>query len=277
MSWLSNFLVRNYVRRYGRPELQSKGKKHLTRLLMAYGYGEYHVGSNHDETRIVEKVLRRFDPKILVDVGANAGNYSRCLLESFPRSRVYSFEPLSIPFGNLMQLSDEFVNRHTAINAGVGNEETRREIFFDPDSTEHASFSSEVTQVPYVTNSQLQMIDVVTLDGYFQDRLSGETIDFIKIDTEGFESEVLAGSRMIIAQHKPMAIQLEFNWHHMFRGHSLFMLSQALPGYTVFQFVPGGLAQRDPKDPFSNIYVYSNFLFIDSDLVPEIQADDLKV
>ena len=51
-------------------------------------------------------------------------------------------------------------------------------------------------------------------------------VDLIKIDTEGYEMNVLKGSRNFIS--KPKFIQIEFNWHQLFTNNSLIDFSKEL-------------------------------------------------
>jgi hypothetical protein len=131
--------------------------------------------------------------------------------------------------------------------------------------TAHASFSEEVKNVSYVRNEKSQEIEVVSLDSYFA-KHSISQIDFIKIDTEGFEYEVLRGAQNIIAQFQPQLIQIEFNWHQLFKGQTLFAFANLLQGYTPFQMLSDRLEKRDPKDSLSNMYQFSNFVFVRNDL-----------
>ena len=48
-------------------------------------------------------------------------------------------------------------------------------------------------------------------------------IDLIKIDTEGFELEVLKGAEKTIKKLKPTYIQIEYNWHHLFKNINLYL------------------------------------------------------
>ena len=132
--------------------------------------------------------------------------------------------------------------------------------------TAHASFSKNVQNVPYLNIELTKKIQVVSLDEYFKDKSQYE-IDFIKIDTEGFEFEVLSGAKNLIKTKKPKAIQIEFNWHQMFRGQTLFSFSEILNDYSPFQMLSNDLILRDPKDPYSNIYHFSNFVFIRNDFL----------
>ena len=87
-------------------------------------------------------------------------------------------------------------------------------------------------------------------------------IDFIKIDVEGFEAEIVEGAKKTFAIIKPKFIQMEFNLHQMFRNTSLNFFAEKLSDYTVYQLVPNGWVKRDPKDPLVNIYCFSNFVFV---------------
>lgn len=267
MSWLSNFLTRKYTERYGRVDLQARNRKNIYRALRAYGYNnDVDIGTDAEDVVLQQLLAQGAGAGIMVDVGANVGKYSKKLLETFPQAQVHAFEPLRNTFVALEGLAQEHGARFTPVHAGVGAENGELELQFSDGAETHASFSNEATEVPYVENAQRELIDVVTLDSYFDGPLDGKTIDLIKIDVEGFEYEVLQGAQRVIAQHRPRVVQLEFNWHHMFRGHSLYMLSALLKGYDVFQLVPGGIAPRDPKDPLSNLFMFSNFVFIRSDL-----------
>lgn len=106
---------------------------------------------------------------------------------------------------------------------------------------------------------------MITLDSYFLGRRDIPAIDFLKIDTEGFEYEVLLGSQGVLEKLSPKVVQIEYNWHQLFRSQSLYSLSLLLPNYQAYQMLPGRLAKRDPRDPLSNIFYFSNFLFVRKD------------
>lgn len=87
-------------------------------------------------------------------------------------------------------------------------------------------------------------------------------VDLIKIDTQGFQAEVFEGAARVISEIRPRLIQMEFNWHQMFRSKTLNDFAEMLPGYDVYQLLPDGWVQRDPRDPLSNVYQFSNFGFV---------------
>jgi len=79
---------------------------------------------------------------------------------------------------------------------------------------------------------------------------------------------VLLGAKSLISQRRIKFIQLEYNWHQLFRKHTLFNLGLLLKKYDLYQLLPfgKGLVKRDIKSPETNIFHYSNFVFIRNDI-----------
>ena len=99
-------------------------------------------------------------------------------------------------------------------------------------------------------------------------------IDLIKIDTEGFELEVIKGAKETIKKKLPKYIQIEFNWHQLFKGQTLYNFSEHLEKYDLFQILPYGndLVKVDPNRPETNIYHLSNFVYIRKDISKSFNA-----
>ena len=232
--------------------------------LRARGYNNFQNNRVSGEARFLSTVLKKMRPTICLDVGANVGEYSRLMLES-TAAAVYAFEPLPSAFTGLSKLRNKFGSRFVAVNKGVGAANELLQIHFSADATEHASFSLEAKNIPYVRNELSQEIEVITLDSFLASSPEIKAIDFLKIDTEGFEFEVLLGAKEALARQPPKMVQIEYNWHQLFKAQSLYSFSRLLSDYQVFQLLPNRLARRDPKDPYSNIYHFSNFVFVRND------------
>lgn len=271
MSVLVSGLSKIYLLVFGSRMLQKANDALLAFTLRARGYNNFTDARVSGEQFFVSKVLSRMDPKVCIDVGANVGTYSLRLLAT-TNARVYAFEPLSEPFSHLTKLKHKFGERLVAVNKGVGSKDEILTMHFNPAATEHASFSVEAKDVPYVRNQLAQDIEVVMLDTFFLDNCDREGLDFLKIDTEGFEYEVLLGAQRTIARHKPKMIQIEYNWHQLFKRRTLYSFATLLAGYQVFQMLPNRLVRREPKDPYSNIYLFSNFVFVRDDLVHTVET-----
>jgi FkbM family methyltransferase len=255
-----------YVKLFRRKPLRRLNNFVLKAALRARGYDNYLSHEESGEAYFVNDVLSRLEPKVCVDVGAHVGSFAATLLAACRDSKVYSFEPLQAPFEQLSRLGRGHPGRLMAVNKGVGERVETLKIHYNDSATSHASFSEAVSDVPYLDNDRSADIDVVSLDHYFLVEEQVDCVDFIKIDTEGFEYEVLKGARDVLKKYKPKAIQIEFNWHQLFRTQTLLSFAQMLPDYAVYQMLPDALVMRDPKDPMSNIYLFSNFVFVRNDL-----------
>jgi FkbM family methyltransferase len=216
-------------------------------------------------------------PKLCVDVGANVGSYSRYILEN-SSAHVFAFEPLPQSFEALRLLGSEFPSRVSMFDVGLGDCDTDLELFFGSENSELASFSPEVNQIDYVGASNVNKVwvQMKKLDYFLEDmKQYSSDIDLLKIDTEGFEWEVLLGSAESIQQLQPRYVQIEFNLHQLLKGKTIYSFSSLLPGYRIFQMLPykQGLVERSKIDALANVFLYSNFVFIR----PDINLDRARI
>jgi FkbM family methyltransferase len=246
-------------------------------VLAERGLGYHHCcdPARSGELDLIRRIART-NPSWCIDVGANVGDYSAALLSSSGAS-VIAFEPLPAAYKRLGGLRERYANRFFAFDVGLGQNAGVLELRYPSDESVLASFSSAIKDVPYVKTQRLltHRVQVVTLDEFLlgpEAKLAVSQIDLLKIDVEGFEYEVLQGARRTIAEIKPHVIQIEFNLHQLFTGHTLLHFAKLLPDYTVWQLLPHGSCLRrvDPCMNSSNIFAYANFAFIRSDLERQI-------
>ena len=232
----------------------------LSIILRAQGFNNFQNSLESGEKFFIEEILAHANPKICIDIGANQGDYSSELLAK-TNSRVIAFEPLLVEYSRLVSRLSVYGNRFTGINMGLGSKTGRDFIYYNPKKTTHASFSTEIHEIDYISNDFTQEVNTTTLDEFVEsnDILS---IDLIKIDVEGYEKEVFAGALKTFQICKPKYVQIEMNWHQLFRGTSLLYFSKQLPNYKLFQLLNNGWIERNPMDPLANLYIYSNFVFV---------------
>ena len=215
------------------------------------------------ERKLLQK-LEKFNLRVIIDIGANKGQWSSMVLEE-TGAHIYAFEPQRFPYVKLMQLSMISGGRLSPINLALGENSRRISINVHKTSDELSFIGKELQNMPLLEKSvkKQEMIKISTLDLFVEEYFI-DNIDFIKIDTEGYEYEVITGANKTIKSLKPRFIQIEMNWHQLFKGHSLYEISQLLPKYELYQILPFGkvLYKIDSRQPLRNFYQLSNFLFV---------------
>jgi FkbM family methyltransferase len=259
-----------YVFCFGRPGGDYLNRIVLGTALRAMGFNNYRNFSESGEKKFVD-CLAKTKPLLCLDIGANVGRYSQLLLRN-TASTVFAFEPLASACLALEEIRAEFPDRLRIYNIGVGGQDSEMPIFFGNERDELATFSPEIGQAISLSNG-LEMsrsfVPVRRLDNFLKEfKKVSQRIDLIKIDVEGYEFEVLNGAMETIHKLQPKFIQIEYNFHQLIRGKSLFAIGQLLPGYRVFQMLPHGrrLIERKISDPITNVFIFSNFVFVRPDI-----------
>lgn len=121
--------------------------------------------------------------------------------------QVYSFEPSPTTFHYLQQ-NVRAAGRHnvTLVNSGLGKNAGSFELTFSTDNRS-GGFVSDKTSAS--EGHQVETINILMGDDYVREQAI-ERVDFIKIDVEGFEQNVIEGLAATIARHRPI-VALELN------------------------------------------------------------------
>ena len=259
-----------YIFIFGRKSMQFFNDIVLSLSLNAKGFKNYGNFNLTGEKKFVKLIGREIN--FSIDIGANVGKYTKLLLTE-TNSEVIAFEPLPKAFEELKEIEKKFSPRIRIYNIGIGNKNSNLELNYSSEKSEKASFIEDLDKLSFVDskNNKKIIVEVMTLDSFFKkyDQTYREKeIDFLKIDTEGFELEVLNGASETLINKKPKFIQIEFNWHQLFREQTIYKFSKILSNYEVFKILPFGdsLIKVDPKRPESNIFHLSNFVFIRKDI-----------
>lgn len=260
-----NTLRKIYVRIFSSNLLFQKINNGLLDLVIsARGYNNHRNFIESGEKFFLKKYLSNKPNSLCIDVGASEGNYTHLLLKE-TKSKVISFEPLPFSYKKMVKNLSYFSDRCKFVNKGVGAKCETRKIYFNEENSDHASFAPEIKNVDYVKNNKSLDVVITSLDDFCKLNNIFE-IDLIKIDTEGFEKEVFDGAKETFSRLKPKFIQVEYNWHHLFRNTSLYFFSEKLPNYNVYQLIYNNMRKIDPKHPYANLYMFSNFVFIRKDI-----------
>ena len=235
----------------------------LDLALSAKGFDNWRMKES-GEILFITNFLSKKSPLLCIDIGANKGKYTRLLLDH-TSAQVISFEPLPFLYKKLTEDFLNYSHRCTFVNKGVGKQNEILKIHYNEDSSGYASFSEDIKKIDYVKNTNSLEVDVISLDDYCATNNIKE-IDFIKIDTEGFEKEVFEGASETFKKIKPKYIQMEYGPHQIYRNATLLFFAEQLIDYNVYQLTINGMRRVDPEHPHTNIFCFSNFVFVRKDL-----------
>lgn len=159
-----------------------------------------------EEKNKIKKFVSNGD--VVVDVGANIGLFSLILSDLVgEQGQVYSFEPIPLLKKKLVNnINLNRIKNVKTFESGIGDKESEIEIFLNP---EQSGLSSAVAKPS--GNYTSQKVKLTTLDNFFLSRK--EKVSFIKIDTEGYEPQVLLGAKELISRDNPV-IYIELGGDH---------------------------------------------------------------
>ena len=159
-----------------------------------------------EELNTINDFVKKGDT--VIDVGGNLGFFVLILNELVGDSgKIYTFEPSkklnqkltsTVKINNLQNVS--------IVNLALGESEGSTILHYNP---KQSGLSSIVTDLDSATTSE--EIKITTLNKFstnFSDKIS-----FIKIDTEGYEPQVLRGANELITRDKPI-IYIELGGNH---------------------------------------------------------------
>jgi len=244
--------------------------KRLKIDLIKLGYSENGILKSHSmkasgEVYFIDVFLKQkiTSDCVLVDVGANTGTYSSLLRKGFPKAKIYSFEPNPNTFKVLSKNCGDSVE---LINKGIGEAEGELNLYFDPDNltSEQASSDPEILKtIAKAQNLTSEKIAVTTLDQFVEEYNIAE-IDFLKIDTEGFELEALKGAKSLLESNKIGIIQFEFNEVNVVKRRFLKDFYDCLEGFDFYRLDTNRLIPLGDWEPFHEIFKFQNIIAIQS-------------
>ena len=201
---------------------------------------------------------------VVVDVGANQGNYTKEAVHINPGLKVYAFEPHPITFsvmtGNLAGYRNVAL-----INKGLSSTRGVLTLYDYPnqDGSAHASlFEDVITEIHGSGVAVAHEVELITLDEFVASEQIAE-ISLLKIDVEGNELEVLRGAINTLSQDKIKAIHFEFNEMNVVSRSFFRDFWRLLRKYTFYRLLPNEMLKISNYNPLNcEIFAYQNIVAI---------------
>jgi FkbM family methyltransferase len=144
-------------------------------------------------------VARGFRPNFVLDIGAATGEWTRLALRYWPEAQYFLMEPLEERRNRLAELSKEHSNVRFALSA-AGASSCELPIGIVPNDLDGSSFLySDISR----------LVSVKAIDDLL---LSGEVKQpqFIKIDVQGYERNVLEGAEQTMLNCPLILLESQF-------------------------------------------------------------------
>jgi len=145
---------------------------------------------------------------LVIDVGANMGSTLLSMLNKNSNASFLAFEPSSYCFKKLRKASESLEQNGEILQAAVGSRSGMQDLY-DAENPIHSGSASLINYKGLT--SPVSQVNVLTLDDFIGS-LSGidyKSLSLIKIDTEGFEAEVILGAKKVLSRKEFDVIVIE--------------------------------------------------------------------
>lgn len=186
-------------------------KKLLRKIIDSFGItvirnSRLPIGTDYRKT--IRELYGQDSIKTVFDVGANVGQFCLHCHEIFNHSSIYSFEPI-LPTFNVLKQNTANVSQINCFHSALGSTKGKAEVFLQKNSTIN-SLNPQIN----IKRFEEQVSEVITIDTLdsFSEAHKIEQIDLLKIDTEGFDLEVLKGAKSLLENKKIRFVFIEVSF-----------------------------------------------------------------
>ena len=224
------------------------------------------------EDFFLKKVSAVLNDSVIVDVGANIGDYSNKARNFASTAIIYAFEPHPQTFEKLYLEATQ--NKYTALNQACSDESGMLKLYDYEDrnnGSPHASLHREVIETIHKSASKSLEVNVITIDE-FRENYKIDNIRLLKIDTEGNELKVLKGAKRTISQQLIDIIHFEFNEMNIVSKVFFKDFYHILNNYSFYRLLPDGLVYLGEYNPvYYEIFAYQNIIAINKNFLPKVR------
>jgi FkbM family methyltransferase len=159
------------------------------------------------EVNSCKKLLKNRNIKIIFDIGANKGDYTKELLKYYKHAHYYLFEPSLLNYEKL-NLKFSSLKNIKIINQALADKDGDDFLYSDQSGSGLGSLIKRRLDHLNIDFNVKEKINLTKLDTFLKDLNKDIIIDYLKMDVEGTEMKVLLGMEQSIKRIK--LIQFEF-------------------------------------------------------------------
>ena len=165
-------------------DLELMDKYSKTEFIQPFGYivkfNPFIFQNKYGLKDLPPDTIEKIKGKDIIDAGGLNGDTAVMLAEYFSKSKIYVYEPLikNIKSIDIIVREGNYQDRIIPVQKGLGNEVGIRDFSFN-----------------YQNKAEIVSLDI---------DYKGCNLGLIKIDTEGFESQIIQGATELIKKYKPV-------------------------------------------------------------------------
>ncbi len=172
----------------------------------------------------LERMLVHQEIDLVLDVGANTGQFAMMLRKSGYKGRIVSFEPLKSAYDQLVRQAEGDPLWTVAPRMAIGDMDGETSINISANSVSSSIagiLKAHLDAAPGSVYVGSEIIQIARLDSVAKAFVPVTARTFLKIDTQGYESQVLAGATQLIPLLK--GLQLEISLLPLYEGSGAFI------------------------------------------------------
>lgn len=232
-------------------------------------YVNYFNGENNankaenGELRLLQEQLPK--AKVVFDVGANIGDWSKLALKINPSISLHCFEPSRFTYN---QLIENHLPSNVICNPfGLSSSSHQANLWVFGDGSEMNSlYRREGLEESHHLSpqSRSEVIELRTLTDYCSEK-EIDQVDFLKVDIEGHELELFRGAEKLLSNYQIRLIQFEYggcNIDSRVFLKDIFEFFSSYPKYRFYKILPNALRNVKCYEQSLDNFQYQNWVII---------------
>lgn len=196
-------------------------KNYIKKLAKKNGYTIAKYDPKKDPNEIRKTFLTQNNINVVLDVGANQGQFALQMRNNGYRNKIVSFEPLSSAFNKLKEVSisdSNWIIQQYAL--GRDNVEAKINVAANSYSSSLLNMNdTHALAAPDSVYVEKEEIFIKTLDSIYDSHVGKDDRAFLKIDTQGYTKNVLEGAELVI--DRILGILVEMSLVELYSGEPL--------------------------------------------------------
>jgi len=197
-------------------------KKLIKKIFNKFGFEIHRLQPQSDSGVQVIAAMKKVDINVLFDIGANTGQFSSEIRRKGFDGKIISFEPLTSAREKLIHQASKDKNWFIHSRTAIGDRKGVIDINISKNSYSSSILPMLETHSNAAINSEYigtEKTPIITLDSIADSYLDEYSNCFLKIDTQGYESQVLDGAFKTLTKAK--GVLCELSLVELYEGQNL--------------------------------------------------------